>query len=48
MRIVVAVGGNALLPRGGRLDAEVQLHQLGDVARDRDRAHHLAPLVAHG
>lgn len=32
MRIVVAVGGNALLPRGGRLDATVQLEQLGKAA----------------
>ena len=28
MRVVLAVGGNALLPRGGRLDAKVQLDQL--------------------
>lgn len=28
MRVVLAVGGNALLPRGGRLDASVQLNQV--------------------
>jgi carbamate kinase len=28
VRVVLAVGGNALLPRGGRLDAKVQLDQL--------------------
>lgn len=32
MRIVVAVGGNALLPRGGRPDASVQRAQLAKVA----------------
>lgn len=32
MRVVVAVGGNALLPRGARLDADVQLAQLGKAA----------------
>lgn len=32
MRIVLAIGGNALLPRGARIDASVQLQQLGAVA----------------
>lgn len=32
MRIVVAIGGNALLPRGGKLDAAVQLKQLAKAA----------------
>lgn len=32
MLVVLAVGGNALLPRGGRLDAQVQLDQLATIA----------------
>ncbi|MEU3645243.1 hypothetical protein AB0E59_17815 [Lentzea sp. NPDC034063] len=31
MRIVVALGGNALLMRGERADASVQLHHLAEL-----------------
>ncbi|GAA0250097.1 carbamate kinase [Saccharothrix mutabilis subsp. mutabilis] len=41
MRIVVALGGNALLARGERPDAEVQLHHVEAAARA------LAPLAEH-
>ncbi|MFJ5993239.1 hypothetical protein [Lentzea sp. NPDC092896] len=40
MRIVVALGGNALLMRGERADASVQLHHVEAAARA------LAPLAA--
>lgn len=32
MRVVIAVGGNALLPRGGKLDAEVQMQRVSRLA----------------
>jgi carbamate kinase len=49
MRIVIAVGGNALVPRGARLDAAAQREQLAKVAPALGRLardHHL--VVVHG
>lgn len=49
MRVVLAIGGNALLPRGGRLDASVQLDQLrrvGPALAELAQRHQL--VVVHG
>src|SRR5690348_402385 len=49
MRIVLAIGGNALLPRGSKLDAQVQLNHLGRIGpalADLAREHQL--VVVHG
>jgi carbamate kinase len=49
MRIVIAVGGNALLPRGARLDAAVQLAQLSKVAPELGAiAHANQVVIVHG
>lgn len=49
MRIVVAVGGNALLPRGAALDAEIQQSQLAKVAPGLGRlAREHELVVVHG
>ncbi|MGJ0558338.1 carbamate kinase [Methylocystis sp.] len=49
MRIVVAIGGNALLPRGGSLDASVQLEQLAGVAPDLgELASNNQVVIVHG